>query len=93
MTEKDHDLLLRIDTKVDGINARLDTLNGSVLRHEGEIRRNELAIALTSTRQEERTRPGWMPNSKKAWFTGGTLLLALMTLAATFAAKLLELGL
>ncbi len=90
MDMKDHDLLVQIDTKVDGINDHLTTINGTLLRHQQQIHDSDVAVGKLKTRVDERTRPGWMPQSRKGWFTGGTVMLALMTLAATFAAKLIE---
>jgi len=91
MATQDHDLLVQIDVKVDGINDHLETINGTLLRHQEQIHNSDVAVGTLKTRVDERTQPGWMPLSRKGWFTGGTLLLALMTLAATFAAKLMEL--
>ena len=59
--------------------AQLKALNGKVQRHESRL------VLL-----EARTSPSWRPQTRKGWFTGGTLALAFMTLAATFAAKLIE---
>ena len=58
---------------------QLKTLNGKVQKHESRI-----AVL------EDRSNPSWKPTTKKGWFTGGTLALALMTLVAVFAAKFIE---
>ena len=56
---------------------QLRALNGKVQKHESRL------ILLEA-------RESWRPHSKRGWFTGGAALLAIVTLAATFAGKLLE---
>ena len=56
---------------------QLRALNGKLQKHESRL------VLLEA-------RESWRPRSKRGWFTGGAALLAIVTLAATFAGKLLE---
>jgi len=52
----------------------------------GRVGKNAEAIA----RIQGQMSSGWKPQTRRGWFTGGATLLAIVTLAATFAGKLIE---
>ena len=57
---------------------------GQLRASNGKVQKHESRLILLEARES------WRPRSKRGWFTGGAALLAIVTLAATFAGKLLE---
>ena len=85
----DHDLLVGLCERQDGIYDHLSRLNDSVARHEKDLQEHTRKIAVLCTRQEERTGPMWF-NSRPRLIGIGSLLIAAATLCSVVVAELIK---